>query len=113
MRGVEVPFNFIGISIFHTHHSVNPEELDVCFVLIIEVLSTTLGKSYRSRLFHTVSFSVWQNFVSEILMNFINLILPIARVHWCAYSESEVKTVVLWTEWPFEIEVSHLDLLTY
>ena len=113
MRGVEVSLDLIGVSIFHAHHSVNPEEFDVCFFLIIEVLSATLGKSYRSRLFHSVSFSVWQNLVSEILMDFINLVLPIARIHWCPYSESEVKTVVLWTEWPFKIEVPHLDLLTY
>ena len=46
-------------------------------------------------------------------MDFIDLVLPVARVHWCAYSESEVKTVVLWTEWPFEVKISHLDLLTY
>jgi hypothetical protein len=48
MRGVEVSLDLIGVSIFNAHHSVNPEELDVCFVLIIEVLCATLGKSYRS-----------------------------------------------------------------
>ena len=74
MRGVEVTLDLIRVSIFHAHHSVNPEEFDVCFVLIIEVLSATLGKSYRSRLFHTVSFSVWQNLVCEILMHFIDLV---------------------------------------
>ena len=113
MCWIEVPLNLIGVSILHAHHSVNPEELDVCLVLIIEVLSATLGKSYRSRLFHTVSFSVWQNLICEILMHFIDLVWPIARVHRCAYSECEIKTVVLWTEWSFEIEVSHLYLLTY
>jgi hypothetical protein len=74
MRGIEVSLDLIRISIFHAHHFVNPEELDVCFVLIIEILSATLGKSYRYRLFHTVSFSVWQNLVSEILMDFIDLV---------------------------------------
>ena len=74
MCGVVVSLDLIGVSIFHAHHFVNPEELDVCFVLIFEVLSTTLCKSYRSRLFFAVSFSVWQNLVSEILMHFIDLV---------------------------------------
>ena len=74
MCGVKVSLNLIGVFIFHAHHPVNPEELDVCFVLIIEVLSATLCNSYWSRLFFAVSFSVWQNLVCEILMNFLDLV---------------------------------------
>ena len=74
MCGIVVTLNLIRVFIFHAHHSVNPEELDVYLVIKVEVLITAFSKSYGFRLFYSVSLTVWQDLICEVLMNFIDLV---------------------------------------
>ena len=113
MSGVVFPFDFIRVSIFHAHHFVNPIELDVFLVIKVELLITTFGKVNGSSLFDSFSLPVWQNLVRKVLMNFIDLVHPIARVNWSADPESKVKPIILRTECTLELQIPHLDLLIY
>ena len=58
MRGIVVPLDLIGVSIFHAHHPVNPVELDVGLLFVVEILRATFGERYRFNFFDTISLAV-------------------------------------------------------
>ena len=58
MRGIVVSLDLIGVSLFHAHHAIDPVELYIGLLIIVEILRATLGDLNRFDFFDTVSLTV-------------------------------------------------------
>ena len=81
--------------------------------MIVELIGAALCERNGFCLLDSVSFTIRQYLIRKVVMDFVDVIAPVARVQVGANSEGKVETYSLGLKLSLEVQISHLYRLSY